>query len=210
ADGRPQRLAREPKDEAPLPAESAEPSFLGRKREPLDSPAREQRRPAAHRQEGHRRGAGRPARARRGLTTPLAGTTFRIGGSPDAREDQARIDGRDRPFLHDDEEQAEHAREDGDQEIRSRRPQARRVQGNEDQVAVATASGRDSRPARTAPGADRNAAPSGAVSFLRPKAPFLRPTAPFSAPRPRRRAYARLACSRRSSIGRAPKSSRPR
>src|SRR5450432_2578716 len=51
-----------------------------------------------------------------------------------ARKNQAGIVGRYRPLLHDEQKQETDAGEDGDQEVRSRRPQARHVQGNEAQV----------------------------------------------------------------------------
>src|SRR6059036_661207 len=54
--------------------------------------------------------------------------------SRDARQDQAGVLGRDRALLHHDQEQEDDARKDGDQEIRSRRPQARPLQGNQAQV----------------------------------------------------------------------------
>src|SRR5205085_9988469 len=51
-----------------------------------------------------------------------------------ARKDQARVLGRHRPLLHDDEEQAHHARQARDQEIRSEGAQARHLQRNQVEV----------------------------------------------------------------------------
>lgn len=53
-----------------------------------------------------------------------------------ARQNQADIECRYRSFLYDDEKQEEHARKDGDQEVRSRRTQACDVQGRQDQISV--------------------------------------------------------------------------
>ena len=55
-------------------------------------------------------------------------------GQRRTRQDQAGIDRWYGSLLHDHEEQAQHAGKDGDHEVRSRRPQACGVQGNEDQV----------------------------------------------------------------------------
>ena len=62
-----------------------------------------------------------------------------LTGAHQARKDQARIFGRPRPRLHDDEEQEAYAGEDGDQEVRSRRAQARHLQRAQDQVSLAPA-----------------------------------------------------------------------
>src|SRR5258706_8195702 len=51
-----------------------------------------------------------------------------------ARKDQARVVRRHRTLLHDDEEQADHARQDRDQEVRSGGAQARRLQGRQTEV----------------------------------------------------------------------------
>src|SRR6266568_5064631 len=53
-----------------------------------------------------------------------------------ARKDQARIHRRNRPFLHHHQEQAHYARQNRDEEIRSRGAQARDLQGSQDQIRV--------------------------------------------------------------------------
>src|SRR5690606_26056605 len=61
--------------------------------------------------------------------------------------------GRPRPLLHAHQEQGEHAGKDGDQEIRSRRPQACDLQGNEDQVTPSRGLARIGQEPGTAPSA---------------------------------------------------------
>src|SRR6266513_1865325 len=51
-----------------------------------------------------------------------------------ARKDQARVIGRDRSLLHNNQEQAHYARQAGDQKVRSQGPQARALQGNEAEI----------------------------------------------------------------------------
>src|ERR1700760_1187760 len=50
------------------------------------------------------------------------------------RQDPSRVERRNRPFLHDQQEQEDDPGQDGNQEIRSGRAQARDLQGSEDQV----------------------------------------------------------------------------
>ncbi|CAH1667037.1 hypothetical protein CHELA17_60610 [Chelatococcus asaccharovorans] len=58
---------------------------------------------------------------------------FRYGQGHD-HQDPSRVDGRYRPFLRDEEERSHDDGQADDQEVRSGCPQARRVQGIEDQV----------------------------------------------------------------------------
>src|SRR3546814_7685212 len=51
-----------------------------------------------------------------------------------ARQDPSDLLGKHRPLLHHRQEQEEHPRQDGGQEVRPRRPQARDLQGRQDQV----------------------------------------------------------------------------
>src|SRR5208337_1567472 len=69
-------------------------------------------------------------------------------GEPHARKDQAGILGRDGPLLHHLQEQEDDAGEDGDQEVRPGRSQARPVQGNQAQVVASP----DAAPAAPANG----------------------------------------------------------
>src|SRR5205807_102904 len=57
-----------------------------------------------------------------------------VTGATHARKDQIGIVGGDRPLLHNQQEQEADAGEDGNQEVRPRRPQTRHVQGNQAQV----------------------------------------------------------------------------
>src|SRR2546427_8350277 len=70
------RLPRQQQDHTPVLPEPAVPPVLGGKREALGEAAHFQRRRSHHRQEGHRRGAQRAARARRDLASGTA-TTMR-------------------------------------------------------------------------------------------------------------------------------------
>src|SRR2546423_4416267 len=66
------RVPRQQQDHTPVLPEPAVPPFLGGKREALGETAYFQRRRAHHRQEGHRGGAQRAARARRDLRSGAA------------------------------------------------------------------------------------------------------------------------------------------
>src|SRR5688572_3749169 len=65
---------------------------------------------------------------------PAAKKSEEIVHGLQARQDPPRVLGRYRPLLHNGQEQEDHAGQDGDQEIRSRRPQARDVQGSQNQM----------------------------------------------------------------------------
>jgi large subunit ribosomal protein L28 len=58
------------------------------------------------------------------------------GNQRRTRKDQAGVYGRHRSLLHHHQEQENHARQDGDFQVRSEGAQARRIQGSQDQVMI--------------------------------------------------------------------------